>query len=435
VLVLLFSCVSFAYAQPATFNYLASNVPIVQNFLPQATVTITPDSHLISKNYVVTGVTDQPNPAQLQISAPQPTTANQSQATVKGSGRTQTDPLPARGTLTFANSRPFSQTVAAGTTFTVRDGVQIVSDQAAVIPAGNGITNGSAIVRAHAIPAGTAGNIPALTLNVASCCATGIAVSNTAAFTGGQDPQDYTFVTQIDIDKVAQPIKDKFVQQSTNQLKAKVAQGEVLIRQPDCQSKVTADQPIGDQKDGRNIPSTTITVSVNCREVVYNQPQLQKLMEDQLNTIALSQFGQNYGLVGAVQIKPTVSKINQGSVIMVVDAKGMWVFAKNQPTDAQKQDWAKLIAGKTIADAIPLLQRQTGIGKADIEMKDGNILPGDPTRIAFTIKPVDGFPPIGNPSVSTNPTINNVPNGDDQITPLPNAKGSNGGTISSVLVL
>src|SRR5436305_1318127 len=381
---------------------------MVGNLLPQATVTITPDSHLVSKSYVVTGVTDPPNAAQLQISAPQPTTSNQSQTTVNGTGATHIKPQQAAGSLTFFNAAAFSQTVAAGTTFTIRNGLQIVNDQAAIIPAGNGATNGSATVPAHAVAAGTAGNMNAFTLRQVSCCTTGIFVSNTAAFTGGADQKDYNFVKQSDVDAKANPLKDQLVQQSTNQLKAKIEQGEVLIGQPQCQPSVKADQPIGDQ--GTNIPSTTITVSVNCREQLYNQQQLQKLMENQLKTMATGQYGPNYGLIGAVQVKPTITKVNDGSVNMLVDAKGIWV---SQPTDAQKSDWAKLIAGKTPADAISLLQSQKGISKASIQT-NGNTLPSDPNNIVFSMEKVNGLPPIANPSINTNPTINNLPSGDNQ---------------------
>jgi len=108
-------------------------------------------------------------------------------------------------------------------------------------------------------------------------------------------------------------------------------------------------------------------------------------------------------------------------VNMLVEAKGIWV---SQPNDAQQSDWAKLIAGKTLADAIFLLQSQKGISKASIQM-NGNTVSDDPNKIVFSIGTVNGLPPIANPSVNTNPTINNLPNGDNQ-TPSEPGRGSSG---------
>lgn len=295
-------------------------VSIIGIFLSNAIVTIT------VKSYPITGVTGQPpDAAQLQISARQLTITSHSQAPVKGTGGNDIPGQQATGTLTFFNQFPSSQTVKAGTPFAVSHGVQIVTDQMAVIPADDNGTLGTTTVSAHATPAGVAGNIDTLTLNRFPCCSLmgNIQVSNTAAFTGGQDPQPYSFVKQSDVDAVANRLGDKLKQQSKDQLKAERGQGEMPIGEPQCgKPNVEEDQPIGDH--GMNIPSTTITVSVTCNQQLYNQPQLQMLMRDQLKKIAMKQYGTNYVLsIGDVQV--TTPTINPGSVIMQVDAKETFI--------------------------------------------------------------------------------------------------------------
>lgn len=356
------------------------------------TVTITPDHPLISDGFSVTGVIGQPDPAQMQISAPRRSVSNPSQATVQGTGHNHIPAKNAKGTLIFFNTLLTSQTVAAGTPISVGKGVEIITDRLLIIPPATKRTLGTASVSAHASSAGIVGNIRALTLNRTPCCGAGITVSNTAAFTGGQDQQHYTFVQQSDVDAVANPLGDQLKQQSRDQLKAKRAQGEMPIGQPQCDDpNVSEDQLIGDH--GRNIPSTTSTVSVTCREHLYNQQQLQKLAEGHLQEKTTSQYGPNYKLVGAVQVKPMSQTVNDESVNMVVDAKGVWVF---QPTDAQEAEWKRWIAGQSKLKATTFLQSQKGVSKASIQMS-GDTVSDDTNKIGCDMENVEGLSPIANP--------------------------------------
>ena len=68
---------------------------------------------------------------------------------------------PGRGRVTFYNAAPSVQTIAAGTLLTGKDGVEVVTDQDAVIPAGTLATNGQVTVAAHAVNLGPSGNIAA----------------------------------------------------------------------------------------------------------------------------------------------------------------------------------------------------------------------------------------------------------------------------------
>jgi hypothetical protein len=107
------------------------------------------------------------------------------------------------GTITFFNGLFTSQTIAAGTTLTGSDGVEVVTDQLAVIPAASASTPptyGQVTVSAHALYPGPQGNIPVHDINQ-TCCLPSVLAQNTNAFRGGQLERDYTVVTRKDINR------------------------------------------------------------------------------------------------------------------------------------------------------------------------------------------------------------------------------------------
>src|SRR5579885_3084007 len=150
---------------------------------PEATVTLVPDSRLLSTALVVTA---RPHPQGQDIAARLLTASSRSrQASAVTTGQGYQPAQAAHGWLTFYNAAPYAQTVAAGTTLTAADGVSVVTEQAVRLPAGNPPVFGIAEVAAHAATTGPQGNIPALDLN-GLCCLPGVSVKNTAAFVGGQ---------------------------------------------------------------------------------------------------------------------------------------------------------------------------------------------------------------------------------------------------------
>src|SRR5579885_2420612 len=135
-----------AFMNPNMFRQVSSAFSATSG----TTVTITPDSKLISNNYVIQGVPGTPNSAQRQIAVRSlSATAKSDPKTVNATGHTQTPATRAVGQLTFYNSLSFSQTVGVGTVFTLAGGIQIVNDQLAVIPPANLPLTGHIAVRAH----------------------------------------------------------------------------------------------------------------------------------------------------------------------------------------------------------------------------------------------------------------------------------------------
>src|SRR6266699_3737559 len=166
------------------FTILFCLVFVAASFLfplltPTATVTIIP----VERNITLTTAIQVHGRELPALTLIQSTTA-------PATGKQHQDPTRAAGTITFYNGLLSSQTVAAGTIVTGNDGVQIITDQAARIPAGNPPSYGQVTVSAHAVVAGPKGNVPAYDINTA-CCATSVVSKNTESFTGGAAAREY----------------------------------------------------------------------------------------------------------------------------------------------------------------------------------------------------------------------------------------------------
>jgi hypothetical protein len=395
---------------PGTRSMLARALPTGQ---PAATVSITPANQVVSDSYVITGVASNPDAARLQITARTLTQTAQQQKTVTASGHNLTQGIAATGKLTFTNGSSAPFTVAAGTTFKKANGVVIVTNTSLVIPAAvPGVSFGTAAVSAHATTVGAAGNLPAQAIS-GTCCTSQnfITVVNNTPFTGGQDPKDYRFVQQGDVDAAANPLKQPLVQQAWGGVQKQMANGEQLMNGAQCTTSASTDQPVGDK--GINVPQATVTVAVKCSGTVYNRQQMLDLVKGQLQKKVDANQGTGYALVGGMQtnMKPQTPK--DGMVSFIVDARGVWAY---QFTDAQKQALAKQIAGKSVKDATALLQGQKGISK--VQFSGGDVLPADPAQIAIQVQSISGLSGSANPPAVT-PTIVNSASGTGGATAVP----------------
>ncbi len=418
LLLTLLVCGGFALAAPnSPIGSMVNHV--VGAGTPGATVTLVPTSQTVSGNFAILAVTGTPNSSQREVQARQLsyTTPVQSK-TVNATGVHNTPATQAQGSLTFYNTNPYEQTVAAGTVFTVR-GVQIENNVAAFIPAGNLPSLGTVTVPAHAITAGSAGNIPAGVLK-GSCCGSGIAVQN-QVFSGGQDPQNYTVVQQSDIDNVANPLVNPTEQSALNTLKSQRRSNEQFVGPPKCTPNVNANPPVGSKSQ-----TVTVSVSASCSGEVYDHTGALSMAVTSLQNQASKVPGAAYKLVG--QIVPTITQIavvdGKGTISMTIKAEGVWEY---NFTKAVQTQLARIIAGKTQSVAQAILAGQQGVGKVvSISISSGNTLPTDPTQIHFVIQDVPGL--SGTPISSGSPTTITPTSGPG--TPQPGS-GFNSGSGSS----
>nr|MDQ2713824.1 hypothetical protein [Chloroflexota bacterium] len=408
LLLSLLFCVVLAYAKPSVLGPLGRALPIG---VTTATVTITPKSVDLKNQYLITGVTGTPDATKRQVLARQFSANPGSQSqTVNATGHAQSPGKNAQGSLTFQNSKfNIVQTVLAGTVITASNGAQIANNSAVNIPgAGNGF--GQITVPAHAIAGGAAGNIGAGAIN-RICCSNDstIKVFNSAPFVGGQDPQNYTFVQQSDIDGAANPLKSVLSQKAQQQFQAQIRPNEQLVGPAQCNSNVSSNHNAGD-----HATTATVSVSASCTGEAYDHLGALAMAQTLLRTEAADNPGAGYALVGVLQTSITQASVidaNKGTISLTVPAEGVWVY---QIDDAKKQQLARLIAGKTKAEAARLLQQQEGIQKADIQIDhgDGNTLPSDTANITIVVQNVPGLQgtptPVGSGGTPTPTPITTV---------------------------
>ena len=200
-------------------------------------------------------------------------------ATVATTGRGHQDPKQATGTITFYNGQLNSVFIPAGTPFTGNDGTQIVTDQDANIPSANPPIEGQASVLAHAVNAGTQGNIPARDINTA-CCATAVLAVNLTPFQGGANERNFPFVTKADIENAAIPLKAAVTRSVTAALQTQLKGNEQLVTLP-CAPQVSADHQINEEAS-----SVKVTATLTCSGVAYNQTTLEQQATQLLTTQA-----------------------------------------------------------------------------------------------------------------------------------------------------
>jgi hypothetical protein len=213
-----------------------------------------------------------------------------------------------------------------------------------------------------------------------------IAVKNTDAFTGGQDPQNYTFIQQSDVDTAATPIENSEKQQVINTMNSQLATGDKLdIASIKCHPTLKTDQPIGDK--GHTITSTQLSVTFTCSGTSYNKEAVQKLVDVRIKQKSTSTLGKGYVLNHTqTSVKDTVPANTDDGILLSlsITSESAWTYDINA---AQKQLLLQKIAGQKVSDAQKITQQQPGIAKVTIHVVRGDqtILPDDPTKISIQI--------------------------------------------------
>jgi len=329
--------------------FLQSSLPL---YAPTATITIIPQSQGIT----YTGM--------LQLGRViAPITVTQSQ-TAPATGKGHQDARQATGSITFYNGLFSEQTIAAGTILTGENGIQVITDQTAFIPAGNPPIYGQATVFAHTLTFGSVGNIRALDID--TTLSASVFAKNTAPFTGGQDERDFSTVRQQDINTLSTSLKTSLAQSVTGALQGQLQPNEQLSLLP-CTPTVTSDH-----RPGQEASQVKVTASETCSAVAYNKDALQTKATDLLSQQAIQNLGTSYSLIGDVQTSITQAVVTHTIPTLVFTCQGTWVYALSQ--EAQQQ-LKQLIAGKPKQEAITLLLSLPGIEKASIRWDENTKLP------------------------------------------------------------
>ena len=348
---------------------------------PAPTITLVPVVRDLSTTVAMMAVSGTPTGAHIPARLLPPLTLIQTR-TAMATGKGHQDAEAAMGTITFYNGLFTSQTIAAGTTLTGSDGVQVVTDQLAVIPAALATTPptyGQVTVSAHALEPGPQGNIPARDINQA-CCLPSVLAQNTAAFQGGQHERDYTAVTRKDIDYGGARLTTTLFQSAHAAFTTQLTSNEALVA-PACTRTVTTDH-----RAGAEATTVTVTVSELCMEIAYNAADLQGQARQVLIREMARRDGTHYRLVGTVQVSVLHARIidqkrEVARMNVHIEGTGLYQFSQQE-----LQRIRQLLAGKTSSQAVRILLGLPGIQRVSIEgVEENRSLPKESSHIQVRI--------------------------------------------------
>ncbi len=348
---------------------------------PTASVTLTPAQQSLHTSVPITAVTGTPDSTREQVSARLLSVKSRTfTQTVPATGHGHTGAQQAQGTLTFYNAAPYAQTVAAGTVLTGADGVALVTDQAAYLPAANLPDVGMATVPAQAVQVGPRGNIAPLDLN-GLCCVAGVSVKNTDAFMGGQNARDYPVVARQDVEAVAGPQSTTLTQQAQTSLQGQIRPNEQLASPAQCHPTLHTDYLIGSEAT-----RVTITLTVTCQAEVYDEQAVQQLASTALGERARSTLGAGYSVQGTIKTnvaQVATTEAAHGTLSLLVGAQGTWGY---QFSNAEINQLSRQIAGLPRQQALRLLKHNPHIQAVSItETWNATSIPSDPAHIQMMV--------------------------------------------------
>lgn len=312
---------------------------------PSVTVGITPISKRVTSTTRLAVPTRSLAPITLTMTGTAPAT---------GSGHQQA--TRASGLLTLYNGQPTPQTLAGGTAFTSKEGVQVVTEQAVTVPAATPPYLGEATASAQAVEPGSAGNIPTLAINLSGP----LFVKNLAAFSGGKDARSYRAVAQRDLDSLAATLKVELAQHMPRAFS--IGNGEALYL-THCVFKTATNHPAGAEAQ-----AVTISASHTCAALAFRRNDLQQQ--------ATAAFTRQTRPTGHFRLVGEVSAAVTGASPLTVRMQGLWVYTLSQDELAV---FASQIAGDTPAQARSYLLHTGVLTRVAIAQQ----LPRDPAHIRF----------------------------------------------------
>ncbi len=351
-------------------------------FRPTATVTIVPTRLDRQALLVITAVTGMTDAARQEVAARFISATSPVQmASGRASGVAHLPATSARGTLTLYNAATYPQTIAAGTVLAGADEVRVITDAPAFIPAGNPPLFGVVTVSAHAIQVGSRGNIAALDID-GLCCVDGVAVKNTADFSGGQDAQTYSTARQVDIDSIAFPLIDTLTQGTQTWVRSQIGPQEWMMTIPACTPAINVDHPVGSRAK-----QVTVAIAVTCRGEVYDQQAARLFAAVSFTQESRTTLGANYALLGKVTttlVGVAVTDTKRGTLALSIEDRGEWVYRWKL---AYLKTMARRIAGTSKQEALALIIHEEGVQTASIHLvgNEQTTLPTDPSRIIINV--------------------------------------------------
>ncbi len=335
---------------------------------PSATVTIVAASQQISTTSTLQVVTNgTADPIKNQVPGRiLPAITMSEQKTVPTTGTTRQAAQAAHGFITFYNAAPYVQTVNAGTMIAGADGIQVLTDQDAIIPAALMPTEGQTAILGYAAITGPQGNIRRGDL-YGACCRLNVFVTN-GAFHGGQNARTYQSVTQQDIKSVVSNMKTSLEQSVQAALQTQIQATETLLTPLSCTSNVTLDH-----QPGEEATQVRVTINETCTGMTYNTQAVTTLTTQKATQDAEKRLGRGYTTTGVriTQAHPT----NHGLEITGVS---LWAYPFTQE---QQSSVKAMIAGMSKDRATATVLRMAGVQSVSITFKNATTVPSDAQQI------------------------------------------------------
>ncbi len=340
---------------------------------PSVMVTIIPASEQVRTTSTIHIVAGNPNAAQQQLQGRVLSSVTMSQArTVPTTGTVHQDAKAGRGSITLYNAATYAQTVTADTLMIGADGIQVVTEQDAVIPAAVMPTEGQATVSAHATITGPVGNIRAGDI-YGPCCRLNISAAN-GAFRGGQDARTYQTVTQQDVNGAVSDLKTSLEQSVQAALQTQVRSSETLITPLPCTQNVAPDHGVGDEAS-----QVRITVDETCAGEVYSTQAYHDLITQIVSQQAIKQLGEGYTLSGDIQVAINKTTLkDHGAVDLEVKGVGTWAYQFSQE---QLEHLKTMIVGKSETQAKAIILQVPGTRTVSLTFKNTTSISTDTKNI------------------------------------------------------
>lgn len=348
---------------------------LVPLFTLQATITIVPVSRQLPPVHTTLHIVNGSTSGNLISGRALPTISMSQQQTALTTGTRHQDATPGRGDITFYNASLSEQVIPAGTMLTGSDGVEVVTDQDATIPAEKSLaTNGSISVPAHTVQAGPQANIQAGDI-YGPCCRFNVSAAN-SAFSGGHNARTYQTVKQSDIDTMVNALNTSLNASIQAALQAQVRSNETLLTPISCKPQISTNHQAGSEAT-----QVTVTVNATCTGEVYDTAAYKQTIEQITTQAAEAAYGNEYGLEGEVQ--STIREIHATSrgIDLVVQLTGAYVY---QFSSSDLAHLKTLIAGKSKTEATRLLLSTRGVQSVSISLSSGATLPTDTSHITLS---------------------------------------------------
>jgi len=347
-------------------------------FQPHAIIRLSPDVKLVQQPVVVL-VTSDSRQATGSVRLHQwAGTSSDKQVSVPATG-IQTAQV-AHGILSFYNQSDMIQTVAAGTTYTGRDGMMVGLDTEVHVPpwtSDGGM--GSTTARAHAMTQGAIGNIAPG--DIVGCCGSnGLLIKNAGAFSGGKDAA--TIITAQDIEKVRASLQPSQRQAAMQALQVQMSSDDQQLGTPICTPTVQSNHQVGSVA-----ASVDVTVRVACQEQTYSRHEVKHQIGVAFTSSqVVRELGVGYKLQGQPSVDMMQAHITRDSI--TVPAHGTFVYQLD--FQAIQQQVSTKLSGTTMSDAHALLAGLPGVSTVEIQVTGGwnsSTLPTDTSNIEIVEAP------------------------------------------------